>query len=185
MTEFQDVWKLTALCRLFHSFSFGASFPVSIEEFLWDLSFIVKHLFLGVLGLETWRTSPEFFAWGKGRWIKTDRRMHSTLFHPSPLLVIILFLLLLIKAQCFTIHKVWMLFRKHNRGDSRNNLYFRLKQSFWTISDIKEICPGGQMSPGYLSPRASFHPGICLTRAFFHPGIWPPGNSVPGQTAPV
>ena len=116
MTKFQEVMKFRALCRLFHSFSFGASFPVSIEEFLWDLSFIVKHLFLGVLGLETWRTSPEFFAWGKGRWIKTDRRMHSTLFHPSPLLVIILFLLLLIKAQSFTIHKVWMFFQETTEG---------------------------------------------------------------------
>merc|ERR1712179_166915 len=27
MTKFQDVWKLTALCRLFHSSSFGASIP--------------------------------------------------------------------------------------------------------------------------------------------------------------
>ena len=45
MTTFQDVCKLTAICRLFHSSSFGASFLVSTKEFLWDLSFNLKNLF--------------------------------------------------------------------------------------------------------------------------------------------
>ena len=40
--KFEDVWKLIFLCRLFYSSSFGASFPVSTKEFLWDLSFNAK-----------------------------------------------------------------------------------------------------------------------------------------------
>ena len=42
MTKFEDVWKFIFLCRLFYSSSFGASFPVSTKEFLWDLSFNAK-----------------------------------------------------------------------------------------------------------------------------------------------
>ena len=53
MTKIQDVWKLTALCRLFHSSSFRASFPVSTKEFLWDLSFNVNLFFQGFLAYLT------------------------------------------------------------------------------------------------------------------------------------
>ena len=42
MAKFEDVWNLTLLCRLFYFSSFGASFPVSTKEFLWDLSFNAK-----------------------------------------------------------------------------------------------------------------------------------------------
>ena len=110
-----------------------------------------------------------------------------TLFHPSPVHACHNLIPSFVnKTSVFhNLQGLNVFFRKHNRGESKNKHYFRLRQSFCTISDIKERCPGGQMSPGHLSPRASFHPGICLTRAFFHPGIWPPGNSVPGQTAPV
>ena len=38
-------FKMFGLCRLFHSSSFGASIPVSIKEFLWDLSFHAKLYF--------------------------------------------------------------------------------------------------------------------------------------------
>ena len=62
MTKFQDVWKLTALCRLFHSSSFGASFLVSTKEFLWDISFIVNYLFSRTFGPLDLTKSPEFDA---------------------------------------------------------------------------------------------------------------------------
>ena len=49
----------------------------------------------------------------------------------------------------------------------------------------KKDARGDKISPGHLSPRASFHPGICLTRASFHPGkftliTWHPDKRHPG-----
>ena len=55
MMKFHDVWKLTTLCGLFHSSSFGASFPVNTKEFLWDLSFNVNLFFYRPLDLYIWR----------------------------------------------------------------------------------------------------------------------------------
>ena len=42
MMTIKDVWKFIFLYRLFYSSSFGASFPVSTKEFLWDLPFNAK-----------------------------------------------------------------------------------------------------------------------------------------------
>ena len=47
--EIQDVCKSTALSRLFPSYTFGASLPVSTKESLWDLTFNVNLFFKGFL----------------------------------------------------------------------------------------------------------------------------------------
>ena len=95
MTKFQDVWKLTALCRLFDASSFGASFPVSTKEFLWDLSLNVNLFFQVFLAFEPdefrqnftrerrgCESSPTKF---QGVWKLTDlcRLFHSSFFRAS------------------------------------------------------------------------------------------------------
>ena len=59
MTKFEDVWKFIFLCRLFYSSSFGASFPVSTKEFLWDFYFNMNLIFLK--GFLTF--GPDEIAW--------------------------------------------------------------------------------------------------------------------------
>ena len=64
---------------------------------------------------------------------------------------------------------------------------FKVKQSFLTISDIKCICPGGQITPGQLSswakgPLGNFLPGQRAPRATFSLGKGPPGQRALGQT---
>ena len=143
-------------------------------------------------------------AWGESSLIEFQ------LFHWSPFHAChnLIHSLVLIKAQSFTIYKVCMFFLEHGftinvlgwrsypgittEGTFKTeyisswHMTFKVKTKVFPLFQTsKKDARGDKISPGHLSPRASFHPGICLTRASFHPGKWPPGNFVPGQNAPV